>query len=191
MKFIKENLLLSMGILLPVLLMAIFSLSMLATQDRQAELKYDFLFTLGKYTHDGQSHVNYDIINNRLKAEVKTPDDDSTRTIQHRLYRYHAGSGKVEDITPDIIETEEGELTVSLDEGLKDLELDTSPTSPDDHVFAPRRHRSHGLVGGLFTGRNYDRNYVIRHESHNYDIELPAEQRWTYPVSFLGWVIAE
>jgi len=32
---------------------------------------------------------------------------------------------------------------------------------------------------------------VIRHESHNYDVELPAEQRWTYPVEFLGWVTAE
>jgi hypothetical protein len=190
MKFIKQNLLLSMGILLPVLLMGIFYLSMVMTTTPDSELKYDFLFTLGKYSYNAPNYISYEVINNKLTAEVKTSEENAPRRIQHRLYRYHAASGKVEDVTPDIHETSEGKLTVAL-EGLKDIELDTAPASPDGHVFAPRRHRSHGLVGDIFSTRGYDRGYVIRHESHNYDVELPAEQRWTYPVEFLGWVTAE
>lgn len=192
MKFIKENLLLSMGIFLPVLLMAVFYISQLASYTREAPPIPDFLFTVGEYAPDNTHFVRYNITGQRLTATVRTTDEDPQPPRRHqRLYRYDADTGEVKDISPILEQREDGSFQISLG-ALENLEINTAPVSENGYTFTTKGYRNSGLVSDIFGGsRNYNRSYVLKHDTIRYDVPLPAPHTGSYPVKFLGWIVSE
>ncbi len=190
MNFIKDNLLLSMGILLPFLLIAIFAFSSYVSKVGQPAPQYDFLFTLSKYENDVRS-IYYSVYDGRLKAEAEdlNADEDKKekRTRFQHLFHYDAETQNVSEIGALIT----GEATDSVKlEKFQNAKLDTKTAAPDGYRFEYLRgYNDSGLLGLMFgSGYRYNRNYFLVKDNAHHEIVMPERGYRHYDVQFLGWI---
>lgn len=91
-KFIRENIVLMIGICLPILLVAFFIIASSLPQYLVADPKYDFLFSDEKY-----SYLEFQVEQQKLYMKVDPTRYQYQKSLPH-LYRYSASTGKVEEI---------------------------------------------------------------------------------------------
>ncbi len=199
MKYIKENLVMSMGIFLPIALMLIFFVS---TQLPKSEPppQYDLMFVTSQYYYDRDNdgyYMKYDFIDGKLRARaIARDDDDKNRYRGERLYRYDAENQIVSEVKPAVRETAPGsrEYIVGFSAFDQDnLKLDISDVSPDGYTVRDARRGSRGLFNEIFWSGSRNRNMLIlsKNRSH-YKVDMPSGY---YSYSNAGkekaWVISE
>ncbi len=96
-KFIKDNIVLTMGICLPVLLLILFVLTGILPKYFVANPQYDFLFCDSVY-----NQFKFLVIDQKLQFDISSSDPKQQKP---KLYRYYAKTGTVKEMSvtlPDI-----------------------------------------------------------------------------------------
>jgi hypothetical protein len=200
-KFIKDNLVLVSGVVLPVLLVAGFLLLSHLPRAMAEPPKFDFLLVAWRYDHQQPRLYALDFMvrDSKLHGLVK-PANDSVPIYNRQfasLYRYHAAQNRFREIDfelPDGLEELEQAKQFSVPEAAH-LELDGASESPEGYRFEYMGYRGRGgLLGELFgMGHRYESQYVLRRNGSEFELPRLPTQDWYDPQSlrFLGWILAE
>jgi len=199
-QWIKQNLVLLSGIVLPVLLVgAFFVLSNLPTQLADPP-RYDFLLVGYRYDyqHPGSYYLSFEVRDDRLTGKVVPKEDGNSGYNRQTasIYRYSAANNTFEEIEYDLPENlEDLGKTVPLSlEKTRDLKLDKRSVSPDGYKFEYLGYGGRGgLLGEIFgMDRGYDSNYVLTKGSAHFDLPMPSSDTWYQDdLHFMGWIIGE
>jgi len=191
-KLIKENLVLVIGLSLPILLIVLFFLATVVPKSFGTPPQYELLFTTQKYEYEYSPVylVDFKVLNNQLVAKVKKNDDKNRNYNSKKLMAYNAKTESVREITIDLAKAAEAgdDKDVVLDE-TKDLKIDASPISPDGYQLEGTNFGSSGLVGGLFGGGNRNSGYRIKKGAVAYKVETTQPDYYYSDFKFVGWII--
>lgn len=190
-KFVKDNLVLVVGVTLPLLLMAGF-LAVSALPGSLAEPpKFDLLFSSTEYPPmPVPVGVRFMVKDGVLVAQYTKPPGQSNVGVWKKLFLYEAASRRVRPLAlgfpADIaaIETTREEPVASA----AGLRVDSTLQSPDGYELAFGDRRGGGLLLELFGG---SRGYEPRLRNGSRSMPLPpvAGEPFLYgAVEFVGWV---
>jgi hypothetical protein len=200
-KFIKDNLVLVSGVVLPVLLIAGFLVLSHLPRALLDPPQFDFLLAVWSYDHQQprQYTLDFEVRDGALRGLIRPVNDNLP--IYNRqfasLFRYHAAQNKFSEIDfelPDGLEELEQAKSFPIPEA-GHLELDGASESPDGYRFEYLGYRSRGgLLGELFgMGQRNESQYVLRRNGADFELPRLPTQAWYDPqnVNFLGWIMAE
>ena len=200
-KWIKENLVLISGILLPVLLVAGFFVLNKAPSILADPPKYDFLLVAYRYDyqHPSDYYLSFEVREGKLNGRV-IPKGQANAHLNRQyagIFRYKADENTFDEIIyelPQGLEGLEKPIPIPL-EGISDLTLDKRIESPDGYSFEFRGYRGRGgLLGEIFgMGRRYESEYVLKKNGAYFALPKPASEQYynQYDIHFMGWVIEE
>jgi hypothetical protein len=190
--FIKENLVLVIGLSLPILLIVIFFLATVVPKSFGTPPQYELLFTTLKYEYENSPVylVHFKVVNHQLVAKVRKNDDKNRNYNSKKLMAYNAKTETVREITIDLAKAAEAgdDNDVILDE-TKDLKVDASVVSPDGYQLEGSNYGNSGLVGGLFGGGNRNSGYRIKKGAVAYKVETTQPNYYYNDFKFVGWVV--
>lgn len=200
-KWIKQNLVLLTGIVLPVLLVAGFLVLQGAPKVLADPPQYDFLVVGYRYDaqHPRTYRLSFEVRDGRLQGRA-TPAGagNAYPNRQHAgIFRYEASNVAFTEIAWDLPEGLDGieePVTFQVD-AVADLRLDKTRRSPEGYVFEYAGYRGRGgLLGEMFgMGRRYESNYVLNKNGAEFNLPSPASTPYYYghDMHFMGWVIDE
>lgn len=200
-KWIKDNLVLLSGIILPVLLVAGFFVLSKAPLVLTDPPKYDFLLVAHRYDHQHPRdfHLSFEVRNGILHGKVAPADDDHTHLNRQYagIFRYSAAGNRFDEIAYDLPEGLENliePLEFAVGETLP-LELDKRSESPDGFTFEYLGYRGRGgLLGEIFgMGSRRDSEYVLSKDGAAFNLPRPGSNQYynQHDVRFMGWIVAE
>ena len=189
--FIKQNLVLVIGLSLPILLIVIFFVATVLPKSLGTPPQYELLFTTLKYEYENAPVylVDFKVVNQKLVAIVKKNDDKGRNYNSKKLMAYNAKTETVREITIDLAKVAGtgDHKEVVLDE-TKDLKVDASPVSPDGYQLDGSNYGNSGLLGGLFGVGHRNSGYRIKKGAVAYKVETQQDYYYS-DFKFVGWVI--
>ena len=201
MNWIKNNLVLVSGIVLPVLLVLGFFVLTQLPRALAEPPEHDFLVLA--YRYDAQNRDSYqlsfEVREGRLYAVIEPLEDrNAYPNRQHaRLFRYVAAEESFDEINFELrqgIQSIEESISFPVAEAAG-LVLDKRVKSPDGYVFENLGYRGRGgLLGEIFgMGRRYESQYVLSRGGAQFPLPSPTPDRNYYgqDVQFLAWVTGE
>ena len=200
-KWIKENLVLISGILLPVLLVAGFFVLNKAPSILADPPKYDFLLVAYRYDsqHPSDYSLSFEVREGKLNGRV-IPKGQANAHLNRQyagIFRYRADENTFDEIIyelPQGLEGLEKPIPIPLEE-TSNLTLDKHIESPDGYSFEFLGYRGRGgLLGEIFgMGRRYESEYVLKKNGAYFSLPKPASEQYynQYDIHFMGWVIEE
>ena len=200
-QWIRNNLVLLSGIVLPLLLVIGFMLLRGAPTMLGEPSAYDFLLVAWQQdVHQPRDfRLTFEVREERLQARAVPLDDQDASGYRPgaRLFRYNAAARSWTELTydlPESVDTQGGPLSLTVP-GAAGLRLDKASRSPDGFVFEFAGYSSRGgLLGELFgMGRHYDGEYVLNRDGARFPLARPDGNTGYYgqELQFLGWVIDE
>lgn len=201
-KFVRNNLVLLIGILLPVLLVAGFLILAHLPRALVDPPRHDFLVVGYRYDYQQLRNffLGFEVRKGKLTATITPKEDRKSYHAQERasLYRYRAADNSFEEISyelPDGVDELTRQLNFAVAEAAQ-LTLDKRSRSPDGFTFEFRGYSgSGGLLGGLFgIGHHSGSDYVLRKDSAAFELPppvTPAQYYYGQNLVFLGWVVNE
>jgi hypothetical protein len=199
-KWIKENLVLVSGIVLPVLLVSGFFILDNAPRMLADPPKYDFVLVGYRYDyqHPSDYYLSFEVRDGHLTGRA-VPRDESNAGLNRQyagIFRYNAAANTFDEIVyelPDGLEGIEEPVPLLL-AGTSDLKLDKRRQSPDGYTFEFLGYRGRGgLLGEMFgMRRHYESDYVLKKDGAYVDLPKPAsDPYYQNDLHFMGWVIEE
>jgi len=187
--FVRENLILISGILLPILLVICFYLAALLPKLLVQPPQYDLLYLTSPYPHDG---VNTEVVNGKLKIWV-TPQVRKGELPMPRLFLFEAKTQSSREIPIPVsslpTNTRPNTKEAVVIPEIQSLTLDTRETAPDGYqakIDAP----NYGNLVSILVFSNYQRNFVISKRGNTINISDENSAISNYKsIKFLGWVI--
>jgi hypothetical protein len=133
--WIKENLVLVIGLALPVLLIALFFVATVLPKSFGTPPQYELLFTTSKYDYQNKPEyvLDFNVKNKQLMVKAKKYDEKTYNNASRLLMAYDAKTEAVREIALDASKLSDG-VEVVLEE-TKNMQLDTSLTSPDGYTL--------------------------------------------------------
>lgn len=198
--WIKQNLVLVSGIVLPVLLVGAFFVLSTAPRVLAEPPGYDFL--LVGYRYDYQNPANYaltfEVRNNHLTGRAVPRGRNAARFNRQyaAVFRYNAAADTFEELPfdlPEGLDDIEEAVDLPLAE-IGELSLDKRLQSPDGYRYEYMGYRGRGgLLGELFgMRRRHESNYVLKKDNAYFDLPSPASHPYYQnDLHFMGWVIEE
>lgn len=190
-KFVKDNLVLVIGLTLPILLMAVF-LALSLIPDLADPPKYDLVFSSQEYPSTPVP-INLRLVvkDGVLVAQYSRPSAQQPAFGGwKKLFVYEASSRRVRQLTfgfPPDLNTIDGtrEEPVASAAGLK---LDTTLQAPDGYELSFGDRRGGGLMLEIFGGsRRYEPR--LRRGGQSVPITAGPGDPFAYGgVEFIGWV---
>ena len=190
-KWIKENLVLVIGLSLPILLIVLFFLATVLPKSFGTPPQYEMLFTTLKYEYENSPTylVDFNVVNHQLMAKVMKNDDKSRNYNSKKLMAYNPKTETVREITIDLVKAAEANINEVVLEETKDLKIDASVVSPDGYQFEGARYSSNGLIGGLFGGGNHNSGYRLKKGAMAYKVQTSQPDYYYSDFKFVGWVV--
>lgn len=213
-KFVKDNLVLLTGILLPILLIILFMVASTLPRMLATPPQYDFLFTTSQYHSNLNSPVSLS-----LKVDDKTGKIAAIVTSNQKrehdyyrnnnfpvVYRYDAQHRTARAINHEYFREfllEQGDRlledkTVEMPEFLSRLTLDKNVVSPDGYTLdTDYRRYNDSLAGFMFSMGRHSRyrGYRLKKGNASFSFEVSGiDGNGYYPsgsFTFLGWVMEE
>ncbi len=202
--FIKNNALLVIGVVIPLVLMGMFVIAKSLPGMMVDPPQYDFIYSDQKY--DDRSKVKFNVVNGRLQAKAYAYPSNSYPNTP-KLYYFDAKaktSKEIEFEIPSDDDVDFGEPpeggwnysnvtkhTVSLGEitipEVENLKLNTKQTSPDGYKLRDKNNYSSNPFN-WFVGRRNRGCYI---EKEGIKVRVPVDIYSCYNVKFLGWVIPD
>lgn len=189
--FIKNNIVLVLGVTLPILLSAVFFVANELPKYFVEDPKYSLLFAGNGY-YTGAPY-NFKVEQGKLKLFFTPPQNMSAnyKPPVPELYKFDPVKNTVNTIefsTASFAQDAPSEIVLPETESLT---VDTSPTAPDGYTFTSSRHYDTDIAMGIFFGRGYSSMTVI--EKNRRKVKLPnsAQYPYYYDIHFIGWITKE
>ncbi len=191
-KFVQKNIVLIVGLVLPVILMGLFLglAAMPPTRSAAQSTTYSFVFSTVDYSQSIPAQINYYIQDGRLYvAYAKTPYN---QTGAVKLYKYEADTHKIVPLNNLTLATNWDDLYTkrSVVEATKNLKFDNHLTSPDGFEFSDQRREGGGIINDFFLGNSYEVRPILRKGSDNFPLPIAKENNFG-PIAFIGWIIGQ
>ncbi len=190
--WIKENLVLVVGLTLPLLLIVLFFVASVIPKALGTPPQYEMLFSATKYEYQKSPDyvIDFKVKDKKLMVSAKKLDDKNNNGNSVRLMAYNGKTETVREITLDNAKTgaaaSNGEIVL---EETKEMVIDTNPVSPDGYSLeGPNYNGGSGLLGGLFGG-GYRNEYRLKKGAVGYKVPGLQPDYYYYNVQFLGWVV--
>ena len=191
--FIKENLVLIMGLALPLLLMVVFMASTMFPLGPTTPPKYSMVFSMQNYqinNSNGPFSVNFVVKDGVLKAQFTRNASNNYYGLS-KLYIYDAETKKVRDLSfglpadADAIKTTREDVV----EATKNMKLDTNLQAPDGYELSYDGYSRSGLFNDIFwSGGSRETRLRNGHSSVKL-MGSDGNMNFYYgSVQFIGWV---
>ncbi len=183
----KDNLLIVIGVSLPLVVILLFVLATTLPKLLVAPPQHDFLFTsyVSAYPNVSPVRLNIDVYQGRVRARIYR-NQGSQLT---KLFLLDHSTSNVREIPisiPERAETLEDGTEIRIPE-LETLRLDPSLKAPDGYEFRGPDYRGGGIVPELLGMRRSRRATITRGGAV---IPLPLDPPH-YSIHFLGWVVPQ
>jgi hypothetical protein len=187
--WVKENLVLVIGLALPVLLIALFFVATVLPKSFGTPPQYELLFTTQKYDYQNKPEyvLDFYVKNKQLMVKAKKYDEKTYNNATRLLMAYDAKTEAVREITLDASKLNDG-MEVVLEE-TKNMQLDTNNVSPDGYALEGPNYNSSGLLGGLFGGGYRNNGFRIKKGNVGYKVPQHQPDYYYSDLKFIGWVI--
>jgi hypothetical protein len=192
-KFFRENLVLVMGISLPVLLVILFFLTSVLPKLLATPPQYELLFSVIRYDYQTAATPNFDFIVRDGQLMVRTGKNDSTNTQRYtrKLLAYDASTESVREIYFDPAPIEKlGEQAEMVLPETRDMTIDTSSRAPDGYSFEGASYSGGGLMSELFFGGYRNAGYRVVKDKAAYKIpDAFGDTYYAGNLQFIGWLV--
>jgi hypothetical protein len=196
-KWIKANLVLVSGIVLPVLLVAGFFILNTAPRLLADPPEYDFLLVGYRYDyqHPADYYLSFEVRDGKLTGRA-IPRGEGNGNFNRQyagIFRYDAAANSFEEIVyelPEGLEDIEESTPLPLLE-TSHLKLDKRRRSPDGYTYEFLGYRGRGgLLGEVFgMKRRYDSDYVLKKDGAYFDLPKPvSDPYYQNDLHFMGWI---
>lgn len=186
--FIKENLVLVIGLALPVLLIVLFFAATVIPKMYSTPPQYEVLFSVQDYGYQNKPDytIDFNVKNQQLMVKVKKTDGKDNYYNSKKLMAYDAKNEVMREIVIDTSQFK-GDAEILLAE-TKNMMIDTAMVAPDGYMMENQRYGNNGLVGGLFGGGR-NSGYRLKKGSVGYKINTLQNNYYYDQLHFIGWVI--
>lgn len=191
--FIRKNLVLLMGISLPVLLVILFFLTSVLPKSLTDPPQYELLFSVIRYDYQAATAPNFEFIVRDGVLKARAGKNDGSPNVARYNRRLLAYDGKTESIREipynlarisSLAENEE----IALPETSK-MTIEPSTRSPDGYSFEGPAYGGGGLMGEIFFGGYRNQGYRIVKGRTAYKIPSTfGETYYAGNLQFIGWV---
>ena len=187
-KLIKENLVLVIGLALPVLLIVLFFVATVIPKSMGTPPQYEMLFTTTKYDYQNKPEyvIDFNVKNQQLMLNSKKNDEKNYNNATKILMAYDGKTETVREIRIDASKLTEGN-EVLLEE-TKNLSIDTAVISPDGYTLEGPNYGGNGLVGGLFGGGYRNTGYRLKKGGVGYKVPNMQPDYYYSQLQFIGWI---
>ncbi len=192
-KFIKENLVLVIGLTLPLLLILLFFVAAVIPKSMSTPPQHEMLFSTTKYEYENSPEYLLDFVvkDAHLVVKVNKNDDKAKNHNSKKLMAYDGKTETVREIVLDAAKVAalatSGEMIL---EETKNMTLDASNLSPDGYALEGPNYVGNGLVGGLFGGGSRS-GYRIKKDSFGYKLPNTQPDYYYSELKFIGWVVSK
>ena len=186
--FVKENLVLVIGLALPVLLIILFFVATVIPKSMGTPPQYEMLFTTTKYDYQNKPEyvIDFNVKNQQLMLNLKKNDEKNYNNATKILMAYDGKTETVREIKIDASKLTEGN-EVLLEE-TKKLSIDTAVISPDGYMLEGPNYGGNGLVGGLFGGGYRNTGYRLKKGGVGYKVPNMQPDYYYSQLQFIGWI---
>jgi len=195
-EFVKANLVLVVGLALPVVLMAGFLVASGLPQRMADPPKYNLVFAVTDFSQGSPGipvSVSFVVQDGVLKAQyIKLPPQPVgyVNNAWKKLYLYDAATQKVQQLSfgfPPNMDAIEGTVVEVVD-ATRMMRLDTTLQSPDGYELSRDNGSRSGLINEVFWGGGYSNDYRLRKGSSGIKLPLASTNMPYGTVEFVGWV---
>ena len=196
-EFVKANLVLVVGLALPIVLMAGFLVASGLPQRLADPPKYSLVFAVTDFSQGVSGipvSVSFVVQDGVLKAQyIKLPPQPTgyVNNAWKKLYLYDAATQKVRELSfgfPPNMDAIEGTVVETVD-ATRPMRLDTTLQSPDGYELSRDNGSRSGLLNEIFWGGGYSNEYRLRKGSSSIRLPLAAGNVPYGSVEFVGWVM--
>ena len=196
-EFVKANLVLVVGLALPVVLMAGFFVAAGLPERLADPPKYSLVFAVTDFSQGTTGipvSVSFVVQDGVLKAQyIKLPPQPTgyVNNAWKKLYLYDAATQKVRQLSfgfPPNMDAIEGTVVETVD-ATRTMPLNTTLQSPDGYELARDNGSRSGLINEIFWGGGYSNEYRLRKGSSGIKLPLASANAPYGTVEFVGWVM--
>jgi hypothetical protein len=194
-ELVKANLVLVVGLALPIVLMAGFLVASGLPQRLADPPKYSLVFAVTDYSQGTSGipvSVRLVVQDGVLKAQyTKLPPQPTgyANNVWKKLYLYDTATQKVRELSfgfPSNMDAIEGTVVETVD-ATRTMRLDTTLQSPDGYELSRDNGSRSGLINEIFWGGGYSNDYRLRKGSSSIRLPLPSGNASYVSVEFVGW----
>jgi len=194
--FIKANLVLVVGLTLPIVLMAGFLVASGLPERTADPPKYSLVFSVTDFSQGAAAipvSVRLVVQDGVLKAQYTRLPPQPTGYVNNvwkKLYLYDAATQKVRELSfafPPNMDAIEGTV-VDIVEATRTMRLDTTLQSPDGFELSRDGGSRSGLINEIFWGGGYANEYRLRKGNSSVRLPLASGDVPYANVEFVGWV---
>lgn len=187
--WIKENLVLVIGLTLPLLLIVLFFAATVIPKMTGTPPQYEVLFSVQDYTGQNKQDyiVDFKVKDKQLMIKTKKADDKSYSYNSKKLMAYDAKTEVMREISIDDSKFSDG-AEILLEE-TKNMTIDTAMQAPDGYMLENQGYSGTGLIGGLFGGGYRNHGYRLKKGNVGYKINMQQNNHYYDQLSFIGWVV--
>lgn len=191
--FIKENLVLVVGLTLPLLLILLFFVATVIPKAFGTPPQYEMLFTTTRYDyHDPPEYSLYFVVKDqKLIVKARKNNNKDQRGYNSKLLM--AYDGKTETVREINVDLAKAANAAGVNEAVLEetgsWTIDSSRVSPDGYTLDGPNYRDGGLVGGIFGGGYQNNGMRLKKGSVGYRIPDTQGIYYYNQMHFIGWVI--
>ena len=187
--FIKENLVLVIGLALPVLLIVLFFVATVIPKAYNTPPQYEMLFSVVNYNNQNRPdfELSFSVKNQQLMVKPKKIEGKDNYNNTKKLMAYDAKTETLREIAMDVSKFSDGAAMVL--EETQAMTIDAATTSPDGYVLESSNYNGNGLLGGLFGGGYHNQGYRLKKGSFGYKISNQQGNNYYDQMQFIGWVV--
>ena len=191
--FIKENLVLVVGLTLPLLLILLFFVATVIPKAFGTPPQYEMLFTTSRYDYQDPPDYYLDFVVKDQKLIVKAHKNENKERRGYNSKLLMAYDGKTETVREINIDLAKAAIAAGGNEAVleetSNWTIDASRVSPDGYMLDGPSYRHGGLVGGIFGGGYSDNSFRLKKGSVGYKIPDTQGVYYYNQMHFIGWVI--
>ena len=186
--WIKENLVLVIGLALPVLLIVLFFVATVIPKMNSTPPQYEVLFSVQDYMNQNKPDytIDFKVKNKQLMVITKKTEEKDNYYNSKKLMAYDAKTEVMREISIDQSKFSGGAEVVLAE--TQNMTIDTAMMAPDGYLLENQQYSNNGLVGGLFGG-GQNSGYRLKKGSVGYKINTMQNNDNYYQLSFIGWVV--
>lgn len=189
--FIKQNLVLVIGLTLPLLLIVLFFVATVIPKAMGTPPQYEMLFTTTRYDYQNPPDyfLDFAVKNQQLVVKVRKNENKDRNYNAKILMVYDGKTETVREISIDTAKTAEAAIRaeVVLAE-TKHMTIDTSSLSPDGYTLDGPAYSGGGMMG-MFGGGYRNSGFRLKKGGVGYQIPNTQQNHYYNQVQFIGWVI--